>query len=127
MTKIRVPTCDDAALRRPRAESVLDRGKRVTTVIGPAGFGKTMAVAKWASRENAAVAWYTIDAYDNRPTVFWRHLHAAINHAHQLPDDDNVVERPPDGGSFAAPLLHAIGPEPKATVLVLDDLHSLGE
>lgn len=123
LTKIMIPACDDGALRRLRAESVLGRGKRVTTVIGPAGFGKTMAVSKWASRECAAVAWYTIDAYDNRPSVFWRHLKAAIDHAHHQPYDENEIERPPDGGSFADPLLHAIGPKPEATVLVLDDLH----
>lgn len=54
LTKITVPARDDGVLRRLRAESVLVCGKRVTTVFGPAGFGKTLAVAKWAVRELVA-------------------------------------------------------------------------
>ena len=126
-TKILVPTCDDGVLRRLRVESLLDRGKRITTVFGPAGFGKTMAVAKWASRRRTPVAWYTIDAFDNRPSVFWRHLRAAIDHSHRRPTDDSVAARPLDGGQFAESLLESLGAEPETTIVVLDDLHLVGD
>jgi LuxR family maltose regulon positive regulatory protein len=126
-TKILVPTCDDGVLRRLRVESLLDRGKRITTVLGPAGFGKTMAVAKWASRRRTPVAWYTIDAFDNRPSVFWRHLSAAIDLAHRRPSDESVTEHPLGGGSLVESLLHSLGPEPETTIVVLDDLHLIGD
>ena len=126
-TKILVPTCDDGVLRRLRVESVLERGKRLTTVFGPAGFGKTMAVAKWASRRRTPVVWYTIDAFDNRPSVFWRHLRAAIDHSHRRPSDESAAVHPLDGGSFVESLLHSLGPEPETTIVVLDDPHLISD
>lgn len=126
-SKILVPTCDDGVLRRLRVESLLDRGKRITNVFGPAGFGKTMAVAKWASRRRTPVVWYTIDAFDNRPSVFWRHLRAAIDHSHRRPSDESVAVHPLDGGSFVESLLHSLGPEPETTIVVLDDLHLIAD
>lgn len=126
-TKILVPTCDDGVLRRLRVESLLERGKRITTVFGPAGFGKTMAVAKWASRRRTPVVWYTIDAFDNRPSVFWRHLRSAIEHAYHRPSDEGVSVHPPDGVSFVESLLHSLGPDPETTIIVLDDLHLIAD
>ena len=122
-TKILVPTCDDGVLRRLRVESILDRGKRITTLFGPAGFGKTMAVAKWASRRRRPVVWYTIDAFDNRPSVFWRHLRAAIGHSHQWSSDESTTAHSHDGGSFVESLLNSLGAEPPPTIIVLEDLH----
>jgi len=122
-SKITMPLCGPHLVRRAAIEEALDRGARVTTVIGSAGFGKTTAVAAWASRLPAAVAWYTIDAYDNRPSVFWRHLTGAIARVCPLvtAGDESMVWL--SSGSEPVELVAALGPDPDPTVVVLDDLH----
>ncbi|HEX9373776.1 MAG TPA: helix-turn-helix transcriptional regulator, partial [Roseiflexaceae bacterium] len=61
----------NAALRRP-----------LTTVIAPAGFGKTTLVSTWltdiAARKVASVAWLTLDESDDEPARFWTAVVAAL-------------------------------------------------
>jgi len=51
-----------------------------TLVYGPAGSGKTMLVAQWATsaRENRPVAWLSLEAGDNDPARFWMYVIAAL-------------------------------------------------
>lgn len=122
-TKISIPTGVPGTVRRAAVEAVLDRGARVTTVIGAAGFGKTTAVAQWASRQADPVAWYTIDTYDGRPSVFWRHAAAAIAAAEPTPAAAGSDEDGPGAVYDVSALLATIGAEPDPLVLILDDAH----
>jgi LuxR family maltose regulon positive regulatory protein len=133
-TKITAPAFGPEALRRPAVDELLDRNARVTVVVGPAGFGKTTAVATWAAAQAVPVAWYTVDAFDARPSVFWGHLAAAVAQAGRPPatggDADDRSDGDGDGwgtwpepGSEVAGLLGALGPEPDPMVVVVDDLH----
>ena len=48
-------------------------------VCAPAGFGKTALLADWARRGQRPVAWLSLDAGDNDPARFWRHVVAALD------------------------------------------------
>src|SRR5438034_4581024 len=80
-TKITAPGVPDWAVPRPRITKLIAQGSRrgpLTVVTGPAGAGKTTALALWAAVEPVAVAWVTVDEYDNRPGVFWSYVAAAL-------------------------------------------------
>ena len=73
-SKITVPGAPEWAVPRPRVTKLIADGTRwcpLTVLTGPAGAGKTMAVALWAAAEPGTVAWVTVDEYDNRPGLFW--------------------------------------------------------
>jgi LuxR family transcriptional regulator, maltose regulon positive regulatory protein len=80
-SKITVPGVTDWAVPRPRISRLVAHGaqrRALTVVTGTAGAGKTMALALWAAAEPGAVAWVTLDGYDNRPKVFWSYVIAAM-------------------------------------------------
>ena len=79
--KITAPGVPDWAVPRPRITKLIAEGTRwcpLTVVTGPAGAGKTMALALWAAAEPGPVAWVCLDEYDNRPGVFWSYVVAAL-------------------------------------------------
>jgi LuxR family maltose regulon positive regulatory protein len=51
----------------------------VTTVIAPAGYGKTTLLAQWAESQPAAVAWVSADAADSDPAVLFTYLAVALD------------------------------------------------
>ena len=80
-SKITAPGVPDWAILRPRITKLIAQGARwcrLTVVTGPAGAGKTMAVASWAAAEPGSVAWVNVDEFDNRPGVFWSYVVAAL-------------------------------------------------
>ena len=80
-SKITLPNVPGWALQRPRVTTLIAQGIRwcpLTTVTGPPGAGKTMALALWAAAQSGPVAWVTLDKYDNRPAVFWSYVVAAL-------------------------------------------------
>ena len=82
ISKITVPGVPAWAVRRPQIDKLIAEGARgpLTTVTGPAGSGKTMAIALWAAARSdpATLVWVTLDDYDNRPKVFWSYVVAAL-------------------------------------------------
>src|SRR5439155_26752855 len=51
----------------------------VTTVVAPAGYGKTTLLSQWAERDSRPFAWVTLDDRDNDPVVLLRHIAAALS------------------------------------------------
>ena len=116
-----------SAISRPRILDRIDhRGRPLTLIVAPAGFGKTIAAAEWASLAPGA-AWLTADAGDASLLRFWAHLREAL--ADVTPGFGELV-----GESLAVPhrvsavdlgrlladeLLDASEP----VRLVIDDLH----
>jgi LuxR family maltose regulon positive regulatory protein len=100
----------------------------LVTLAAPAGYGKTTVLAQWVEREARPVAWLTVDAADNDPTVFVTYLASALA---RIGDVDASLL----GGttmarsrilSFAVPrLLADIHRWPQPAVLVIDDAHRL--
>ena len=79
--KITVPAVPGWAVPRPRITGLIAEGTRwcrLTVVTGPAGAGKTMALALWAAAEPGPVAWVSLDEFDNRPGGFWSYVVAAL-------------------------------------------------
>ena len=68
---------------RPRLAAALDEGlaRELVLVCAPAGSGKTVLLADWARRGRRPVAWLSLDAGDNDPARFWRHVVAALDRA----------------------------------------------
>jgi LuxR family maltose regulon positive regulatory protein len=98
-------------------------------VCAPAGFCKTSLLADWTRRRQRPVAWISLDAGDNDPARFWRHVVAALGRV-----QPEVAERmaplldPPAPLSFeglVTALINelAVQSGEGEVVLVLDDYH----
>jgi LuxR family maltose regulon positive regulatory protein len=51
---------------------------RVTLVEGPAGSGKSTAVAQWLRHDRVAAGWVSLDPDDDDPKRFWRYVLLAV-------------------------------------------------
>ncbi|MDI2126520.1 LuxR C-terminal-related transcriptional regulator [Yinghuangia seranimata] len=120
---LRVPPTPETFVSRTRLSRRLTEAIRhpLTLVSGPAGAGKTLAVADWARSGQAGmpVAWLTVDADDTDPRVFWAHLAEAVH---------TKVSAPADPADTAADLdrspsrrLAAELSAPRPIAVVLDD------
>ena len=130
MSKITMPGLPGWAITRPRIDKLIEKGARgrLTSVTGPPGAGKTMAIASWAAARSVPYtpAWITLDEYDNRPRVFWSYVAAALREA------GIAVPRIPPGPSrdaidhaFLLRLASVLAGQDPPVVMVLDDLHLL--
>jgi len=129
-TKLYLPRPRPGQVPRPRLLAQLDEGlaRGLVLVCAPAGYGKTVLLADWAGHSGRPVAWLSLDAGDNDPVRFWRHVVAALDRAR------------PGIGERVAPLLGAPAPSSfqglvtalindlaaDETLLVLDDYHLIG-
>ena len=79
-TKLHVPRLQPGFVPRPRLGEALEEGlaRRLVLVCAPAGFGKMALLAHWARSGGRPVAWLSVDAADNDPVRFWRHVVAAL-------------------------------------------------
>jgi LuxR family maltose regulon positive regulatory protein len=131
VSKIIVPSLPTWAVPRPRIESLIAEGARgpLTTVTGPPGAGKTMAITLWAAArtEPGPLVWITLDEYDNRPRVFWSYVVAALRQA------DIAVPRISSAGArgtavdhvFLLRLASVLAAQDPPVVMVIDDIHLL--
>jgi LuxR family maltose regulon positive regulatory protein len=130
-TKLHLPGPRPGFVPRPRLVGRLDDGlaRGLVLVCAPAGYGKTVALGDWARRSGRAVAWLSLDAGDNDPVRFWRHVLAAVG-----PARPGVAERvlplfgPPPPSQFdglVTALINELAAQPgdDEAVLILDDYH----
>ncbi len=131
VSKITVPGTPGWLVPRPRLDRLIARGSRapVTTVTGPPGAGKTMALALWAAGSQAAgpIAWVTIDDFDNRPRVFWSYVLAALGRAGvPVPRTMSATARRYSvDHEFLLRLAVLLAAQDPPVTLILDDLHLL--
>jgi LuxR family transcriptional regulator, maltose regulon positive regulatory protein len=131
-SKISVPGVPDWTVPRPRITKLIAEGTRwcpLTVVTGPPGAGKTMALALWAAAEPGAVAWVSLDDYDNQPGVFWAYVAAALRRSGAaVPTAPSAAAR---GRAvdhvFLLRLASALAAQNPPVTLVIDDLHVLTE
>ncbi|MDR0344519.1 MAG: AAA family ATPase, partial [Nocardiopsaceae bacterium] len=132
--KARIPRPSFPVLRRTRVAGLLSQATkhRVTLVCGPAGSGKTIACASWASNgqprpagRSGRVAWLTAEPGDQRDW-FWAYLRASLSRlraasaAEAFRDLEDVpAER------FPLRLIEAAQQLTEPIVLVIDDVHEL--
>ncbi len=128
--KIRPPTLRTDTVKRPRLTAWLsDSTARVVLVCAPAGFGKTVLVQDWLEGLEHPAAWLSVDALDNEPDRFLRHLAAAFREcgASGFREAAAMLSEfsPAPGGDLAADLARALADAPAGAVMVLDDVHLL--
>src|SRR5271170_5520597 len=125
--KITAPGVPDWAMPRPRITKLIAQGTRwcpLTVANGPAGAGKTMALALWAAAEPGTVAWVGLDKYDNEPEVFWSYVVAALCRCGvAVPALPTAAQEA--GHPFLLRLAAALAAQDPPVTLVLDDLHLL--
>jgi LuxR family maltose regulon positive regulatory protein len=130
-SKITVPTLPGWVVPRPRVDMLIADGVRgpLTTVTGPPGAGKTMAIALWAASASAdTVAWLSLDSYDNRPKVFWSYVMAALRQAAvTVPPTMSAPTRSAVDHGFLLRLASVLASRDTPVTVVLDDLHLVTE
>ena len=133
LSKITVPDVPAWGVRRPRLDDLIAQGARgpLTSVTGPPGAGKTMAITLWAAARTPArpLAWVTLDDYDNEPKIFWSYVLAALDRAGvDVPPLPAATARGTTvDHAFLLQLAAVLAAQDPPVVLVLDDLHLLTE
>ncbi len=99
------------------------------TVVAPAGYGKTTLLARWAETDLRPFAWVALNGRDGDPVVFLRYIAAAIHRVAPLPSEV-FAALSGRGGTGGAMRVSRVGAALAAVdtplVLVLDDLHTVG-
>ena len=109
------------------------RRHRVSCVVAPAGYGKTVAVSQWAARAGMPVAWLTLTRLDDQPARLYRGVVSALQEMADLIGDEQL--RPllalyPDANDLASSydaLTAALDQVRLPLALVIDDAHLGGE
>ena len=88
-----------------------------------------MALALWAAADHGAIAWVTLDDYDNQPTVFWSYVVAALHRAGVAVPGVLPAAAPEEavGHMFLRRLASALADQDPPVTLIIDDLHLLTE
>jgi LuxR family maltose regulon positive regulatory protein len=85
LTKLHAPAVLAQAVVRSRLHGQLGerRGRRLTLVACPAGFGQSTLLAAWPETQVAEryTAWLTIDEGDDDAVVLWSHVVEALERA----------------------------------------------
>lgn len=133
-TKLRPPSTGVRHMPRPRLSAVpASVGSfRLALVCAPAGSGKTTALAEWYSslrKRHVAVAWLSLDGFDNDPRRFVAHLISAIqstrpdfgreSHGLLTANPDMLME------DMAASMVRDFARSERQTVVFLDDYHEV--
>ncbi len=131
--KYTVPPPRPGAVTRSRLHGQLLRNAatRLTTVVAPAGWGKTTLLSHWAHdpAEHRRVAWVSLDAADDEPTRFWTYALTALGQ-----HDIGTAALQALGGPGLQPvdvalplLINELQSSSGQHVLVLDDYHVLSD
>ena len=131
-SKVTCPTPETGTVTRARVREKLTRSLTcpVTTVVAPAGFGKTTAVAAWAASLGCPVAWCSLDEDDGDPARFWHAVGRALATADgRLDGILNAAEvswtEAVEARAALTELLVALGAFSDTLVLILEDVHSV--
>ena len=125
-----LPAISSTEQRRPRLETVLDQIPRagIGLVVAPAGSGKSVLLGQWARRSTARVCHLRITGTHDDPVIFARSLVSAIGAA--APEFDtgiaDLVDGRALGAAFVSRLRTALEDLDQQTVIVIDDVHLLG-
>jgi LuxR family maltose regulon positive regulatory protein len=131
LTKLHPPVVLTQTVVRERLFARLreGRGRRLSLVACPAGFGKSTLLAAWreAELDERAVAWVTLDEGDDDVVVLWSHVIEALGRRCPGLDTTGLLAT-----AAVAPPLEVLLPKlvnelvsVEDAVLVLDDVHRL--
>ena len=132
-TKYCKPAINSNFITRQRLHEKLNRsmGCRLTTVVAPAGYGKTTAVLEWLENSGLPGAWLSLDVHDNNPAVFWRYLCTALDSiSGGISKDTEYVFSSPEllkANIHINILVDRLAEVRPDFLLVVDDLHLIKE
>ncbi|HUP15758.1 MAG TPA: LuxR C-terminal-related transcriptional regulator [Acidimicrobiia bacterium] len=129
-TKLNVPRRPRGLVDRSRLIDRIDLGTEAKLILisAPAGSGKTTLLSAWAAgrRDEADLAWYSVDPADNEPVTFWTHVMAALGDAVPGVGQSSLAllhdAQVSDEGVITA-LVNELSDAGSEVWLVLDDLH----
>jgi LuxR family maltose regulon positive regulatory protein len=129
--KLLTPRVPPDLVARPALLARLEKGldRKLTLIAAPAGYGKTTLLAAWLRETTRPVAYLHLDEYDAVGVAFVSALVAALQTL--APDVGRStllllrLRALPPIGVLARMLATEIATLPQASVLVLDDYHTL--
>ena len=135
-TKILLPRKPPDLLRRPRLTDFLHANIECKLILisAPAGYGKTSLLADFTHDTDLTVCWYSLDPFDQDPSVFLDHLIATIQRAYPRfgAETSAAFHGTIDVRGNMYPLVATLVNEiyekiPEYFLLVLDDYHCLDD
>lgn len=131
-TKISLPGLKEHLIRRDRLlqNMASGRGGQLTTIVAPAGYGKSTLLAQWAHESAERCAWVSLDERDNDPVRFWRYVAASLASILPKPQGTrlmNLTQLLPSASieTFLDTLLSELCEVQEPLNLILEDLHSI--
>jgi len=137
-TKLFMPPPRPHAVLRPRLIERLNedqrRGRALTLVSAPAGFGKSTLLSAWIEQRTRPdpkfrVAWISLDEGDSDPSRFLLYLAAALHGVEPSCGADAMAAlqspQPPSAESILTDLINEIDGIAGDILLVLDDYHAV--
>ena len=128
-SKVRIPCLGDDVFRRDRLTELIEQAtaRPVTMIAAPAGSGKTVACAVWATAKvrSRRVAWLSLDEGDREPARFWASMTAALAIGGTSAVSELVPRSRAGDDDLPADLVVAMRRLSGSVVLVLDDVHVL--
>jgi len=129
-SKYSIPEAPHLTLSRSHLHQMISEpAQPVTSIVGPAGYGKTTLVSTWAHQQSCPVAWYSLDVSDNDPSQFVRYLTESIHQATAgaVPSTRTMVSTVHSSSttSVITSLLNELRTLPYELIIVLEDLHTL--
>ncbi len=75
-TKFLAPAYNPKSVGRDRLITRLDNrhGRKLTTIVAPAGYGKTTLVTQWINSQECTHCWLSLDEADNDTHRFWQYI-----------------------------------------------------
>ena len=132
-TKINPPTFKRNLVLRNRITASLSegiqRGRILTLVSAPAGFGKTILVGEWINGSDLPTAWISLDESDSDPVRFVTYLVAALQTLISGVGDSVLAalqsSQPVSPKELLITLLNELDSTEDNFLLVLDDYHAI--
>jgi len=132
-TKLYRPHITDDLVARPRLFDQLDcnRGKPLTLVSAPAGYGKSTLLSSWLEGVDCPYAWLSLDEYDDNLGIFLSYFLAAIDRSFPGVVKDSLAmlsltELPPLR-YLASTLINELDQIDGNFILVIDDYHYINQ
>ncbi|MFE1629501.1 LuxR C-terminal-related transcriptional regulator [Brevibacillus reuszeri] len=133
-TKTALPSFQSHRIAREKLLELLERGLegRLTTLLAPAGYGKTTLLTQWAHRHRSIASWLSLDEMDNDLIRFWRYIIFSISGSvhPQLAERMEPSIKATSHTSiytFIDSLLNELSSIDQHVVIILDDYHTLTE
>lgn len=135
LTKLSPPRIGKGIIDRPRLTNLLSdvTERKLTLLIAPAGYGKTVLALQLAKASNLPLIWYHLDSLDNDPAVFLQYLITGIGR--QIPDFSQEALRAVAQGNIetrlrllTAVFVNLLIPHSNLDfIIVFDDFHEITE